>query len=163
MGWVTRKFDNLGSAVCGGAGGMGLSQGPAFTQAYLQRLGGHIDEARRTLALIERGEWLERLQPLDREQAITQFSARVAELESAYESIASAAPMLQPMVMMRHADGDIAQRAWENFTPAVPLDAASLVYTGIGVVVALLVYELTKSPALLFRRRRPAGPTSRSG
>jgi hypothetical protein len=31
-----------------------------------------------------------------------------------------------------------------------------LIYTGIGVVVALVLYELIKSPAALFGRRKPA-------
>lgn len=160
MGWLTRKFDNLGSAFSGGCGGMSLSQAPAFTQAYLQRLGGHIDEARRTLVQIERGELLERLGPIDRQDAITQFSARVAELEKSFNAITESAPMMQPLVMFQHAETDIARRAWEHFTPAIPLDPASLVYTVSGVILALLLYELIKAPAevMLHRRdkRKPA-------
>lgn len=156
MGWVARKFDNLGSALSGAGGGMGLSQAPAFTHAYLQRLGGHIDEARRTLELIERGELLGELNMVDRETAAIQFSARVDELEQAFSAISDAAPLLQPLVMLQHADTEIARRAWEAFTPAVPVDVHSLVYTGSGVVVALLLYELIKTPAALFKRPRRA-------
>jgi hypothetical protein len=161
MGWVARKFDNLGSAFSGGAGGMGLSQGPAFTHAYLQRLGGHIDEARRTVTLIERGDLLPRLGPVERQEAVAEFSSRVQDLEQAYAAIANASPMMQPVVMLQHSDSDIARRAWETFSPAIPVDAASLVYTGIGVVLALLIYELIKSPAGLFRRRKPERHFSR--
>lgn len=158
MGWVARKFDNLGSACCGAGGGMGLSQAPAFTQAYLQRLGGHLDEARRTLGMIERGEWLQRLGIDDRRQAIEEFGARVSQLEQAFWAISEAPPLLQPLVMLQHADNEIARRAWEHFTPAIPIDAPSLVYTGIGIVLALVVYELLKSPAALFRRKTAASP-----
>lgn len=154
MGWVGRKFDNLGSAVAGAGGGMGLSQAPAFTQAYLQRLGGHLDEARRTLELVEQGVLVPELTAIEREQASLGFADRVAELEATYTTIAEASPLMQPVLMLRHADGDIAQRAWEAFTPAVPVDAPSLIWTGVGVVLALLVYELFKSPAALVRRRR---------
>lgn len=154
MGWATRKVDNLGSAVSGGAGGMGLSQAPAFTQAYLQRLGGHIDEARRTLARIERGEMLGRLDIADREEAVAEFTARVHELEATHAAITDASPLFQPLVMLQHADTDIARRAWEAFTPAIPVDAPSLIYTATGLVLALLIYELIKSPAGLVRRRR---------
>lgn len=136
---------------------MGLSQAPAFTQAYLQRLGGHIDEARRTLGLIERGELLERLGPDDRADAVAQFSSRVAELEWAYRSIIDSPAMLQPMMMLRHAEADIASRAWESFTPAIPVDPPSLVYTGLGVVLALIIYELFKSPALFFKKSEHKG------
>ncbi len=156
MGWFARKFDNLGSACSGAVGGMGLSQAPAFTQAYLQRLGGHLDEARHTLAMVERGEWLQRLGVEDRGQAVEDFAARVAELEQAFYAITQSPPLLQPLVMLQHSDNDIARRAWEHFTPAVPVDAPSLVYTGIGIVLALLGYELIKSPAALFHKKKPA-------
>ncbi|MDZ7791175.1 MAG: DUF2937 family protein [Xanthomonadales bacterium] len=154
MGWVGRKFDNLGSAVSGAGGGMGLSQAPAYTQAYLQRLGGHLDEARHTLDLVERGVLVPELTDIEREQAMRGFADRVAELEATYSSIADASPLLQPVLMMRHADSDIARRAWEAFTPAVPVDAPSLIWTGVGVLAALLIYELFKSPAAVVRRRR---------
>lgn len=158
MGWMTRKFDNMGSAVSGAGGGMGLSQAPAFTQAYLQRLGGHLDEARRTLDLVERGLLVPELTPAERGVAVRGFADRVAELESTFHAIDGAAPMLQPLMMLRHVDGDIARRAWEAFTPAVPVDGPSLVWTGLGILVALLAYELIKSPAALFRRRKVSGP-----
>jgi hypothetical protein len=154
MGWVGRKFDNLGSAVAGAGGGMGLSQAPAFTQAYLQRLGGHLDEARRTLDLVERGVLVPDLTAAERSQAVKGFADRVTELEATYASIADASPLMQPVLMMRHADSEIARRAWEAFTPAVPVDAPSLIWTGVGVLVALLLYELVKSPAAVVRRRR---------
>ncbi len=154
MGWVGRKFDNLGSAVAGAGGGMGLSQAPAFTQAYLQRLGGHLDEARRTLELVQQGVLVPELTAAEREQAAVGFADRVAELEATYASIADASPLMQPILMLRHGDSEIARRAWEAFTPAVPIDAPSLIWTGIGVVAALLVYELFKSPAAVVKRRR---------
>ncbi|QOC23991.1 DUF2937 family protein [Wenzhouxiangella sp. AB-CW3] len=156
MSWLTRKFDNLGSACCGAGGGMGLSQAPAFTQAYLQRLGGHLDEARRAVSMIERGDWLSQLGLPDREAALAEFSGRVVELEQAYRAISEANPLLQPVIMLQHADQDVARRAWEHFTPAIPVDAPSLVYTGVGIIVALLIYELIKTPALLFRRKTTA-------
>jgi predicted nucleic acid-binding protein len=154
MGWVGRKFDNLGNAVSGAGGGMGLSQAPAFTQAYLQRLGGHLDEARRTLDLVERGILVPELTETERAQAVQGFSERVTELEAIYASIADASPLMQPVLMLRHGDSEIATRAWEAFTPAVPIDAASLIWTGVGVLAALLLYELFKSPAAVVRRRR---------
>lgn len=154
MGWISRKFDNLGSACCGAGGGMGLSQAPAFTQAYMQRLGGHLDEAKRTLRQIESGELLGFLQGGERAQAISQFQQRVTELEAAYQAIDLAGPLMRPLMVLRHADADVAARAWEHFTPAIPIDPPSLIYTGIGILAALLVYEIAKAPAALFGRRK---------
>ncbi|MGB0514818.1 MAG: DUF2937 family protein, partial [Wenzhouxiangellaceae bacterium] len=81
MSWLTRRLDHLGSAAFGGAGGLSLSQAPAFTNAYLQRLGGHIDEARRTLAGIRDGQILPWLGGPERGRAATEIELRLAELE----------------------------------------------------------------------------------
>ncbi|MEM7054535.1 MAG: DUF2937 family protein [Pseudomonadota bacterium] len=153
MSWMTRKADNLGSAASGGVGGIGLSQAPAFTQAYLQRLGGHIDEARLTVEGISSGATLPWLAAEDRSQAAIELSARVAELEQYQAQIEQAPAMLQPFMLLRHGEWSIAERAIENFTPAIPLDPASLLWTAIGVVAALVVYELIKAPAALFNRQ----------
>lgn len=154
MGWAGRKLDNAGSALGGAAGGMSLSQAPAFVQAYLQRLGGHLDEARRTLDLVERGVLVPELTAVERSQAVTGFADRVAELEFAFESIAAAPAALQPLALLRHGNREIAQRAWEAFSPALPLDPPALIWTGAGIVVALLAYEIIKAPFALIRRRR---------
>lgn len=156
MSWMTRRLDNLGSAVSGGAGGMGLSQAPAFTQAYLQRLGGHIDEARRTLEGVQAGTVLPRLGPESRAEAVTDLAARLRDLETARAAILDAEPWTRPLAMLRHADTTIAGRTFDEFTPAVPLDAASLLYTAVGVILALLVYELVKAPGAVMLRRRHA-------
>ena len=153
MSWMTRKADNLGSAASGGVGGISLSQAPAFTQAYLQRLGGHIDEARLTVERIASGETLPWLADEDRSQAAIELSSRVTQLEQYQNQIEQAPAMLQPLMVLRHGEWSIAERAFENFTPAIPLDPASLVWTGVGVVLALVMYELVKAPAGLLSRR----------
>ena len=153
MSWMTRKADNLGSATSGGVGGISLSQAPAFTQAYLQRLGGHIDEARLTVERIASGETLPWLVDEDRSQAAVELSARVTELEQYQTQIEQAPATLQPLMLLRHGEWSIAERAFDNFTPAIPLDPASLVWTGIGIVAALVVYELIKAPAGLISRK----------
>ncbi|HLR86967.1 MAG TPA: DUF2937 family protein [Wenzhouxiangella sp.] len=154
MSWAGRKLDNVGSALGGAAGGMSLSQAPAFVQAYLQRLGGHLDEARRTLDLVERGILVPELTTAERSQAVIGFADRVAELESAFDSIAATPAALQPLALLRHGDSDIAQRAWEAFSPALPLDPPALIWTGAGIVLALMVYEIIKAPFALIGRRR---------
>lgn len=154
MSWLLRKADGLGSALAGAGGGMSLSQAPAFAHAYLQRLGGHLDEARRTLSLVERGILVPELTAAERAQAVTGFAERVQELEMAWSAIAEANPVLQPLMLLRHGDGDIARRAWEAFTPALPLDSPALVWTALGVLAALLLYELIKAPVTFLSRPR---------
>ena len=49
MRWAWVKILTLFGAGVAAVFAAGGAQGPAFVQAYLQRLGGHIDEARRTV------------------------------------------------------------------------------------------------------------------
>jgi len=154
MSWLGRRFDHLGSAAFGGAGGIGFSQAPAFTQAYLQRLGGHVDEARLTIERVADGEILPWLGAENRREFITELSTRLETLESLRNELLEAPAMLRPLVALQHGDWTIARRAAGDFVPAVPLDPASLVWTGIGIVVAVVLYECCKTPAWWVRRRR---------
>jgi uncharacterized protein YacL len=51
-------------------------------------------------------------------------------------------------------DRTIAEATLANFTPALPLDTASLVYALIGIIIGLLLYELVKLPLRLLAGRR---------
>jgi len=152
VSWITRRLDHLGSAGFGGAGGIGFSQAPAFTQAYLQRLGGHIDEASLTIRRLAEGEMLPWLGTAEREMAVAELSLRLSHLEQLRQSLVEAPGLLRPAVLLQHADWTIARRAWEDFVPAIPLDPASLLWTGIGIVLAVITYELLGLP--LWARRR---------
>ncbi len=158
MGWITRKLDQFVSAIAGGAGGMGLSQAPAFTHAYLQRLGGHIDEARRTAQRADDGRLLPHLADPDRADLGAALAARVDELLGAEQAIREAPALLQPLALVRHADLDIARRTLETFQPALPLDLASLTWTGIGIVLALLIYELIAAALSLLKTAKAPTP-----
>lgn len=146
MSWLTRRLDHLGSAAAGGVGGLGFSQAPAFTHAYLQRLGGHIDEAQRTIDKIAGGEILPWLGEDGREQAVTELSLRLLELRQLEQSLMETPAMLRPVALMRHADWSIARGVAESFVPAVPIDPASIVWTLIGVVLAALCWDAAKVP-----------------
>src|SRR6056297_277669 len=138
MKWLARRLDHLGSATAGGAGGLGFSQAPAFTQAYLQRLGGHVDEARRTIDKLAGGDILPWLNAESRQQAVVELSVRLSELERYQQLLADSPALLRPVTLMRHADWSIARRAAETFAPAIPLEPASIVWTLIGVILAAL-------------------------
>ncbi|MCW5751979.1 MAG: DUF2937 family protein [Alphaproteobacteria bacterium] len=105
-----------------------FSQVPAFLQQYLQRLGGHLDEARRL-----------------REQA-PHLLTRIDELRMAHDSLLMAEPLARPFVAVRHLQKDIALRALEFFQPALPLTLEGLMYAGAGMVFAVLVFNLLSLP-----------------
>ena len=155
------------------AGAVGLSQAPEFFQQYLQRLGGHLDEARLLLAPYEvlaskSGITVERLIEINRAQPeplvakqgdiIANLVARVADLETMERTLREASLWERPFVFLRHVDADIAARTWEVFKPAVPVTAEGFVYAGAGMLLALAVYQVAVAwPArvALRRWRRP--------
>ena len=156
------------------AGAVGLSQAPEFFQQYLQRLGGHLDEARQALAPYEElarrgGITLQRLIELDRAQPekliarqgdiIAGLAARAAELESAERALREASAWERPFVFLAHVDTGIAARTWEVFKPAVPVTAEGFLYAGAGMLLALTIYQLAvawPARALARRWKKPA-------
>ena len=154
MSWLTRRLDHLGSAAFGALGGLCLSQAPAFTQAYLQRLGGHIDEARRTVERMIAGEILPWLGQGAREQAVDELSLRLQQLQHLESTLTTVPATIRPLMLLRHADWSIARRTAESFTPAIPIDPASLLWTGIGIVAAAIAFETCKIPAWFVRRKQ---------
>ena len=154
MSWLTRRLDHLGSAAAGGVGGLGFSQAPAFTHAYLQRLGGHIDEAQRTIDKLAAGEILPWLGSEGREQAVAELTLRLTELERFQQVLLDSPAILRPFTLLRHADWSIARNAAEAFVPAVPIDPASIVWTLIGVVLAAVAWDTTKIPFWTARKVR---------
>lgn len=155
MSWVGRRVDHLASAAFGGVGGLGFSQAPAFTQAYLQRLGGHVDEARLTLERVESGALMPWLAPADRTAALAELQVRLDELVELQSRLQDTPALMRPLAMLRQGEWSIAERAAGDFVPAVPLDPASLVWTGIGIVAAVILYELLcRAPIGLVRWRK---------
>ena len=158
MRWAWAKILTLVGAGIAAVFAAGSAQGPAFVQAYLQRLGGHIDEARHTVFELRDGA-MSRAVTDDgsREKLVEVFSTRLADLEASRETILTAHPLWRPVVMARQADRDIAAATAEAFTPAMPLDPTSLIYAAIGLVFGWIVWELVQWPVkarLRARRQR---------
>lgn len=123
MSWLARKLDTLTGAVFAALGGMSATQLPAFIHQYLQRLGGHLDEARRGVA-----------------------NLRLAELQSAYDALREADAVYQPFIFFSHLDIEIAQRVLADFHPALPFDTVGVIYGAAGLLAGLAVYEIFKLP-----------------
>jgi hypothetical protein len=159
------------------AGAILFSQLPEFIQQYLQRLGGHLDEARRALEQFRATAAHSRL-TLDRfitqtaanadpavarlARVMTDAVVRVDDLAAAQAAITQAPLWSRPFVFLRHLDPRIAGATWDIFKPAVPTTLEGLVYALAGMLVLLGVYHLGLKPALarLFRRRGKAAPAA---
>jgi hypothetical protein len=160
----------LDRALCVG-GAVIFSQAPEFMQQYLQRLGGHLDEARRQLAQFKK---IAAQSGISMEQFIAQTNAnsdvavaklggvmsdageRVEQLETAQAAIANASPLERPFAFFQHVDAEIANATWAIYKPAVPTTIEGLLYALLGMAVLLgLYYGLIKAPcARLIARRR---------
>jgi hypothetical protein len=153
-----------------------FSQLPEFIQQYLQRLGGHLDEARRQLEqfravaaqsdltldqLIARNLGSGEPTVAGIGRVIQETMARVDALAAADAAIRQASMLSRPFVFLRHLDFSIVHATWTIFKPAVPTTVEGLFYSACGVLLALAFYhggvKLPIRRALRRRAERRAG------
>ena len=147
-GLIDRLLCVVGAVLC--------SQLPEFIQQYLQRLGGHIDEARRQLdqfkeVAAKSGLTLDQLAAKSQANAETTVARlgqlmrdavdRVDTLTAADTAIRNASILTRPFVFLQHVDLSIARSTWSIFRPAVPTTAEGVLYAGIGVLLILAFYH----------------------
>lgn len=159
MRWITGKLDSLAGTAIAAVFGLAAAQVLAFVHAYLQRLGGHLDEARHGQGALLNGSSgaVIRDEAL-RGQVTALTQARIDTLENAYRAIDQSGGFSRPFVFFRHIDYDIAAATARNFVPALPLDMPSLVFGFAGIVLGWALWELVKAPFAMFRRRKPPAP-----
>lgn len=150
------------------SGAAGLSQFPEFSQQYLQRLAGAVDELGRVVA--EFDEDAADL-GLSREAALVDLAkggemgaaradtmvetlSRYDRLSGDLEVMRDAGPFTRAYNAGRFTDTELAEAAWQDFRPAMPLTFEGAVFSGAGLLAGLgimsLVVALIRWP---FRRR----------
>lgn len=150
------------------AGGGAMSQFPAFSDQYVQRLSGAVDEMRIVVAnfdttLAELGQTREEAfapgQDLsDRETKMLGNAQanidRLAFLETALVKVQSAPVLTRVVQMPTVADRQIAARAMDDFKPAVPLTVEGVACAGLGLIFGWgIISGLLKLLSMLFTRR----------
>jgi len=156
MPWLLRKIDSLIGTMVAATAGLAASQAQAFSAAYLQRLGGHIDEARLTLDKIRASDYAGSLSVDVQAALVSAAERRLNELARSYDAIMAADPLWRPLALLRDADIAIAQAAFANFQPALPLDSASLISALAGMTLGWLLYGLVTAPLHWRQHRAPA-------
>jgi len=157
-------------------GAVAFSQIPEFMQQYLQRLGGHLDEARRQLeefrsTAAQSGLTLDQLVHATSATAdpavarlggvIRDSQARVAVLSADEQAIRAAHLFSRPFVFLHHADPEIVRATWAIFRPAVPTTVEGLLYALTGMVFILCFYHgAVRYPIRRAYRRRAALPAA---
>lgn len=155
MHWIATKISTLIAAVIAAAFGISASQAVAFTNAYVQNLIGHLDEARRYLESLQSGE-VGRIvtDPAAREQLLEVFQRRVTDLEAAKDAIVNANAFMKPIICFYNFEKDIGEGTLDSFVPAIPLDLPSILYGVVGIAVGLLIWEILTWPFRRWRRRQ---------
>jgi len=134
-----------------------FSQFPEFMQQYLQRLEGHLDEARLVVdrfrdAAAQSGMSLDQLvagaaQNPDPSMGklggvVRGAVARVDQLGAADTALRSASIWAKPFVFVAHMDRGIARATLTIYRPAVPTTFEGFIYAGFGILLVLAVYHL---------------------
>jgi Protein of unknown function (DUF2937) len=157
-------------------GAVVFSQAPEFMQQYLQRLEGHLDEARLTVgkfsaAAAQSGMTLAQLvagasqnpdPSMQKVGGVIQGAvARVDQLSAADAALRGATIWTRPFEFAGHIDWGIAKATWAIYRPAVPTTPEGFLYAGIGIIFALALYHgAVRAPiAAHFRKKavRAAG------
>ncbi|TYB83046.1 DUF2937 family protein [Maritimibacter fusiformis] len=154
-------------ALAGGiAGAVALSQFPEFSQQYVQRLSGAVDELRAvTIAF----DTTARVAGLSREEAFEKMGGsdftdslrddmrariyRYERLNADYQALATAQPLERLARFYRFRDPDLARRTWDDYQPGVPATSEGLIAAGLGYAAGwALVTALLSLMLRPFRR-----------
>lgn len=154
------------------AGAATLSQFPEFSQQYVQRLGGAVDELHHFVAEFDadanevgltRAAALTDLRQgsamgAQRAETMAGVILRYQRLSKDLTVLRSAGPFTRAYRMPSLADDEIATAAWADFKPAVPLTMAGGMFAGAGFLIGLclagVIMALIRAPF----RRKPARP-----
>lgn len=154
--------------VAGVAGAVTASQYPAFTQQYIQRLGGQVDALTQVVIDFDRSA-LEA--GLGREEALQQMTgtpflvarqsdmratfARHIALQDHLEVLRNATPLERLVMPHRIADEDTLAATWSDFSPSLPVTRAGAYSAGLGGFVGYVVLLALLSPFRTLYRRKP--------
>lgn len=181
MRWLKPLFsagESLVDRILCVVGAVFFAQAPEFMQQYLQRLGGHLAEARRQLVQFEE---IARRAGKTVQELVAQYAAnadpavvsvgrlvsdtelRVSALGSAEAALRDASLWGRPFVFLRQVDWEIARGTVNVYKPAVPTTIEGLLYAVLGVLWVLgLYYGCIRPLALwLFGASSPRKPEAK--
>lgn len=172
------KFlDGIADRICAVLGAVGLSQFPQFYGQYMQRLGGHLSEARRIYdqyqqAAADAGLSLEAyIQEhlnatsdifVSSGQVIENLVNRYFELEQSYLALADSNIFNRWFVFLKEVDWEIAVGTWNNFVPGAPTTMEGLVYAIAGLLAGWGIYAGLKTICTYPFRSKPVKITRAS-
>lgn len=129
-----------------------FSQAPEFVQQYRQRLGGAIDELAKIVTAFEidakqygldRKAALEKLtgnsDPLaaQRGKRMTRTIGRYERLERQQKALETSGPVFRMVAFVRDFDTEVADGAYDDFEPAVPVTTEGILAAVVGFFLGL--------------------------
>ncbi|MEM0978498.1 MAG: DUF2937 family protein [Pseudomonadota bacterium] len=143
----------------------GMSQFPEFSQQYVQRLGGAVDELEKIVSAFDAAA---AASDLSREQALLELSGtafleqrqtdmrgtigRFERLKMDYDNLRNATAYQRVRYINGLTDREIIENTWADFQPAVPLTTDGAAFTLSGFLAGFL--SLLGITRLSRRRRR---------
>ncbi|RVV99359.1 DUF2937 family protein [Mesobaculum littorinae] len=156
------------SYVGGFAGAVALSQFPEFSQQYLQRLSGALNELH---VVVESFDTTAAAAGLDRDSALAELGGnavsdemrgtmsraitRYDTLQEDYAHLVGAQPLERLVKPWYFSDGELIDDTLEDFRPAMPVTVEGLIFAGIGFVGGwiIIAFVLSGLRRILFGRR----------
>ncbi len=160
MSKIFRFLDGIADRICAVLGAVGLSQFPQFFGQYLQRLGGHLNEAGKIYeqyqkAAADAGLTLEEYvkEHLSSSSEVFISSGRVIEnlvdrynaLEQSYLALSGSNIYNRWYVFIKEVDWEIAAGTWNNFIPGIPTTIEGLSYAIAGLLAGWGIYAVFKA------------------
>lgn len=151
------------------AGAAATSQFPEFSQQYVQRLGGAVDALAEVVADFDASaaaEGLTRDAALEQMDGTEFVNRRRRDMERTFQrfyrlradltELQNQGPFTRAYHLPRFTDTRVAQAAWANYQPALPLNFAGLSFAGVGFVLGALVLGMILRVLAWPFRRKPA-------
>jgi hypothetical protein len=137
-------------------GAAGLSQFPEFSQQYMQRLGGKVEELTRFVEEFDadaQAVGLSRDQALidlakggdigaERAETMASTIERQIRLSAALDELRGAGPFTRAYHASAFTDSELARGTLNDFKPALPLSFEGLVFAGFGFLAGIGIFSL---------------------
>lgn len=137
-------------------GSVSLAQFPQFYSQYLQRLGGHLDEARRIVAEYSEAAASFNLSLHDyigihqsasnpvlqsTGSIIDNSLARLGQLERSFQALENSTLFNRWWLFLKNLDPAIFSQTCSQYTPGLPLTIESLFYALAGLLIICGIYQ----------------------
>lgn len=160
--------------TAGLTGAVGVAQFPEYSQQYVQRLGGAVDELSRFMdefdadaarldmsrsaALVDLAQGNQ--MGAARADTIVRTIERHERFSRDLEQMQGLGPFSRARYATRFTDGELAGRVWENYKPAMPVTFEGAMFAELGFLSGLALFSvliyLLRLPFKLFRRTSDA-------